>query len=638
MTVEKPVYRQDIDGLRAISVAAVVAFHLQAPFASGGFIGVDVFFVISGYLITGILYREQQKGKLSLASFFERRVRRIFPALFVMLGVTSLVAAFVLLPPDFESFCKSLGAASLSVANIHLYSEAGYFNEASELKPLLHTWSLAVEEQFYLLWPLLLIVLRKWSRLGLIAGVGVLWLASFAANVIWLEGLPDAVFYLLPFRAWELLTGSLLALGSASLPVTRWSNWIGLVGLLLIGSSAALLDSSGSFPGWAALLPNAGAAMVIYGGSLPNGLVSRILSLRPLVYLGRVSYSLYLWHWPLWSLLVYYSPNPITAPQRVGVAVASLISAALSWRFVEQPFRGHEAAPTNRVRVFGGAVTVIAFACVAAALGIVSEGWPGRFAPHVQRYARLLDKEQYFSSYDRGGCFLDYDQGARDYDTKKCAAFSSRDKTRVLLFGDSYAANLYPGLTAVPDLEVRQLTATSCRPLTGESRRCTDIQEHFFRKVLKRSTADVVVVSGFWDGRYEPLGRRLFEQRLTQMLTRLRRSGKVVVLVGQTPIFHKPVALTLAMRSRLHAQELHGASLRPRDAKALNASLKRVAKACKVRFFDPYAAACRGKECPVVKNQEVFHWDTGHMTEQGSRYYARKLESLLHARQSPHTR
>jgi len=328
-------YRPDIDGLRAVAVRAVVAFHAYAPAAPGGFVGVDIFFVISGYLITSLLAREIDGGTYSTWRFYERRLRRIAPASLVVCAVAAVAAALIYVPSEFELFGESLTASLLIHANIFFYKESGYFAAPEDVMPLLHIWSLSVEEQFYVFFPIVLVLLSKWRIRT--PGIFVLFAASFVASCVAVVMSPDAAFYLAQYRAWELLTGSLLALRVVPSPGRRAADVASWVGGALIAFSIWGLSSRSAFPGWNAAFPCLGAALLIYAG--PQAMLNRWLSTAPAVGVGLISYSLYLWHWPLLAFGAAIAMRPLH-PQEAAVAVAlAFLLAWLSYRFVETPFR-----------------------------------------------------------------------------------------------------------------------------------------------------------------------------------------------------------------------------------------------------------------------------------------------------------
>ena len=336
---EKTDYRADIDGLRALAVTLVIVFHAWPAALSGEFVGVDVFFVISGYLITGIISSEIETGRFTIVSFYERRVRRILPALIVVLSITSFLAWRLLASEPFLNFAMSAVAAIFFSSNVYFWNESGYFAPEAGQTPLLHTWSLGIEEQFYILFPIALVialrVFRKTNAVLLLAATVSL---SFALSVLWGSRHPSANFFLAPTRAWELLLGAILALSSEHLERYKGGrltcSTIGACGLGLILTSASAFSKSTTFPGFAALAPTLGTLLVI-GSGRKGSYVRSLLSFKPLVALGLISYSLYLWHQPLFAFARVSSlthPGPL---DYVMLSVLSLGLAAITWRFVE---------------------------------------------------------------------------------------------------------------------------------------------------------------------------------------------------------------------------------------------------------------------------------------------------------------
>ena len=396
-------YRADVDGLRAIAVALTIAFHLDKSGAlRGGFVGVDVFFVISGFLITGLLLRELRasardaaagrRGSFSLLAFWERRVRRIVPALTTLVALVLAGGFLILLPGDYRQMGRSalwtLGAAS----NVFFLDNTGYFDAAATSMPLLHTWSLGVEEQFYLVWPLLLLLVFRLCR-GRTAWIGAVLLvvvgASFAFNVTTVRTEPKAAFFLLQSRAWELGAGGLLALCPA-LPRGRVTGWIAellpVAGLALIARAATALSSDQPYPGWDGLLPVAGAMLIVHESGRRT-LARRLLSLRPLVFVGRISYSLYLLNWPLivyWRL--YTNGTRLTSTASAVLTAVSVVLAAMSWRWIEQPFR-RPGLP--RRTVFTRAALAAGCVAIAAWAVVATDGVASRLPENVRELGDL---------------------------------------------------------------------------------------------------------------------------------------------------------------------------------------------------------------------------------------------------------
>jgi peptidoglycan/LPS O-acetylase OafA/YrhL len=373
-----PEYRADIDGLRAIAILPVVFFHAGFGFAQGGFVGVDVFFVISGYLITSLIHREMIAGEFSLVRFYERRVRRLFPALFAVIAACAAVATWLLLPQDLRYFGGSLFATTLFSSNIFFWLEAGYFDVAAERKPLLHTWSLAVEEQFYLLFPLFLLLALRYLPRRLFAVTGGVTVVSLLASEWMLRNSDSAAFYLAPFRAWELGLGACLALIAPQARYgIRQAEAFAWLGLALIAASVAAFSWRTPFPGLHALVPAVGAALVIWSGSGASTHAGRILGARPLVFTGLISYSLYLWHWPLLVFARHFAIRELTTAERLGVLLVSVALAIASWRFIERPFRGRHGILPRR-RLFQLAAVTMVFLCAVGLAGVARSGWPQR--------------------------------------------------------------------------------------------------------------------------------------------------------------------------------------------------------------------------------------------------------------------
>ena len=374
-------YRPDIDGLRALAVVPVLLFHAEVPGFSGGFVGVDIFFVISGYLITRIILRDLSLERFSIWSFIERRVRRILPALYIVMVACIPAAWFLMLADDFENFGQSTLATVVSANNVLLWLTSGYWGTSSEFKPLLHTWSLGVEEQFYLGYPLLLLVLSKFRRSATAWVIATVWIASIVSAQVLLDRAPSAVFLLLPFRMFELLTGALLAWweigrpGSEDRAVPRGASWLCMAGFTAICTSVVCFDDTSAVPGYAALLPVAGAAALIACGNNKSP-VRWLLVCKPVVGLGVISYSLYLWHQPLIAFFRMSCPNPPSPFVQALVALAAIPLAWASCRWVEKPFR--DPRYFSRKAVF---LLAILFGVALGGVGLVIDhegGFPNR--------------------------------------------------------------------------------------------------------------------------------------------------------------------------------------------------------------------------------------------------------------------
>ncbi|MFT8246080.1 acyltransferase family protein [Roseomonas sp. BN140053] len=616
-----PSYRPDIDGLRAVAVVAVVLFHCGVPGFSGGYVGVDVFFVISGYLITGHLAAEIAGGRLSILRFYERRIRRIVPALFVTLLLTWLAAAVLLLPPYLLETSRSLVAAALSVSNIYFWRAANYFAVDSSFQPLLHTWSLSVEEQFYLFIPVLMALAAPLLRARWVVLFASLCAASFALSVYATTTFSTANFFLLPTRAWELGLGSLLA--TTPLPRIlrrRTAELAGIAGLLLILAPVVLFTEATPFPGINALYPCLGSMLLIHVGRSARSSVTVLLSTPPFVALGLISYSLYLVHWPIISLLRYRAVGMLDTSQVVMVLAASLVLATLSWRFVEQPFRRPSPALTQR-RVLLGGVGAIGVACLVGLVGIGARGFPARFPDFTEQ--AITGNEQWMP--DR--CFFLSHRDPRRWSPLDCTRVATGPH-RVLLWGDSFAAQYVPGLVAQADTlraTVIQYTAAGCLPLLSSAAyaqiRCQAFNGRVL-DILREQRIDTVLIAGRWSGMK---GR--FEE-LAATLATLDRQGVRTVMIGQSPEFPADVqVLSFLKGSRADDAVNRWPVLFSPD---LNQDLAGVAG--RHRFVDPMSELCTGPLCTYQERGTFLFEDFAHYSVAGSIRVVRSLlgpETLL---------
>lgn len=465
-TLDRPAsaYRADIDGLRALAVLPVLFFHARIPGFAGGFTGVDIFFVISGYLITGVLRDDLDGARFSLVSFYERRVRRIIPAMAVMLGASLVAALWLDLPGELVSFADSLAATGMFASNIHFWRETGYFDPGGHTKPLLHTWSLAVEEQFYIVFPLLLVALTRWWRPHRATILLALAVLSFAFSVWGVAHMPTATFYLLPTRGWELLLGALLALDAVPPIRSRVARELcSALGVLSIAAGVIALDARSPFPGVHAMLPCLGAAGVIVGGRIPGGRLSAIIGSRPLVAVGLVSYSLYLWHWPLLVFARAVSPDGLSITMRLTILAIAGVIAWGSWRFVERPFRGTQGIGSRR-HMFALAA-VATFLIVAAGIGgHRAEGWPGRLPARVRALAAFSQRSD-DPAFER--CFAWLKNAVPP---EHACSYGASTAPTVALWSDSHGAPLVPVLgeaLARRGEAVRFLGKAGCPPIFG---------------------------------------------------------------------------------------------------------------------------------------------------------------------------
>ena len=496
----------------------VMNFHAFPNALPGGFIGVDVFFVISGFLITGIITRELELGRFSLVEFYNRRIRRIFPALIVVLSVTLALGWFWMLPSAFAQLGSDSFASAAFLANIALWLQSGYFDVESAKKPLLHLWSLGIEEQFYLFWPLLLMLATRF-RMSIIAMAAMLGIASFMLNVALIGSNPIAAFYLPFTRAFELLAGAVLAFGWINVdPSGAASNRRAWIGVVLIAVAAVMLDSHRAFPGGWAVLPVAGSVLLL---SAPAAWVNRVaLASPPLVWIGLISYPLYLWHWPLLVFGGIIKFRPLTLLERDLILIASVLLSWATYRFVEIPFRF--GLPSRR-KLFslGAGMAMVAIAGFAVIWG---RGFDFRLPPEIRAMASVRTESLKFRI---GECLLDLSHQTAFADT--CVERDRRPL--VLMWGDSTAGALLPGLRKAQETRnfgVAQLTSNSCIPALNadivSTPNCRAMNDRVFA-LVRQIKPDIVLLHGTW-------GQHLDNVAETVVALKRETNARVVVLGG----------------------------------------------------------------------------------------------------------
>ncbi|WP_203158743.1 acyltransferase family protein [Methylobacterium aquaticum] len=617
-------YQPDIDGLRAVAVLAVILYHAGLVWIPGGFVGVDVFFVISGYVITRGLLREAAGGGIGLAAFYARRIRRILPALTATLAVTSLAAWWILLPPQFEDYAGSAAASALSVANLYFWRASGYFDAAALYRPLLHTWSLSVEEQFYLVLPVSLLLALRLRLRPLLWPFALAALLSLGLSLYAGRAAPTANFYLLPTRAWELLAGTLLAMAppARTMPAPALRRIAGLAGLALILAPSLLYTEATPFPGAGALPPCLGTALLIRlgEGQGPRGAATRLLAAPPLVAIGLISYSAYLVHWPLIVLGRIALMRDFTTPETVAVIGATLLLAALSYRFIERPFR-HPPSPARRMRpVFAGGLLATLVMAGLGWAGATSGGLPGRFPDF--RLRPVAGSE----TWNHRTCFLFADQSWQAWDPEGCVRTRAKDGL-VLLWGDSFAAHYVPGLIRHADRlpgRLVQYTAAGCRPVLGTNSHvlphCRAFNDNALALIRRLGIRDVVLAAR-WGAQRD----RALPERLRETVAQVMALGARIHVVGQSPEFPLDPAF-LAYHQRRDPPEDAG-RWRPVEGLHLNHAL-RAALPAGAAFVDPAAALCAGGTCPFARGETFFYADTGHLSSAGA---ALAVERFLEA-------
>jgi peptidoglycan/LPS O-acetylase OafA/YrhL len=623
-------YRADIDGLRALAVLATCAFHAGIPGFGGGFVGVDVFFVISGYLTARAIGERLLAGDFSVSGFYERRARRILPAALVMFAGCALTSLLVVPPKLLRDFGATLSGALGFASNVVLWwKSANYFDAPNEWNPLLHTWSLAVEEQYYLLFPLFFWFIFRLRVRARFVSTALVAAASLGLGVWATAHAPTAAFYLLPARAWELLAGALLALAAQpSLATPRaalWSGAASALGLGLVLASLLGFNRELPVPGLLALVPCLGAGLLLHFGRGRQSFVQGLLAFPPLPFVGKLSYSLYLWHWPLLVFAQKYRVFGLSAGLARPVALAaSLPLAWLSWRWVEQPFRSN-ALRWTRPRFWSASAVASTLLGLSSALIIRSGGWPSRFpglsAVSLARQGEGDARESNAPTRD-SRCFL---TRASDWEEGACWLNRGPEKA-ALLWGDSFAAHYAEGFVRhrSSQLAVLEYTSPQCPPIIGyeaASRpECAEINRNAVT-ILSHEHISTVILVANWRAYFKR--RKLAESDLGATVDALRRAGLTVVLVGQSPVF------SFAYPDE-YFYETYGASPGTGEYSApvdldpsLNARLSRSAHADV--FFDPLALWCNGASCRFKQAGRYLFVDQGHYSRFGSELAAAAL-------------
>jgi peptidoglycan/LPS O-acetylase OafA/YrhL len=609
-------YRPDIDGLRAVAVVLVVLFHAFPEAMPGGFVGVDIFFVISGFLITGIVARELSSGRFSLLTFYSRRIRRIFPALIVVLCVTLVLGWLWMLPAAYAQLSSDVFASAAFLANIALLLQSGYFDIESARKPLLHLWSLGIEEQFYLFWPLLLMLVAR-ARLNLLAVAAVIGIASFLLNVALIGSHPVATFYLPFTRAFELLAGAALACGWSRIGQGEGaSNARALAGTVLIALAAALLNVHRAFPGWWALLPVVGSALLL---SAPNAWGSRhLLSNRAMVGTGLISYPLYLWHWPLLVFFAIIKFGPLTLLERGLIVGLSFVLAWATWRFVEMPLRFGGLA-RRRVAVLSAAMMAIA---AAGAVVVQGHGFDFRLPGEIRDMAHVPTQSAKWRIHE---CLLDLSR-----ETEFAPDCVERNRRPLLLvWGDSTAGALMPGLRKAQethDFGLAQFTSTSCIPALHADVAGVPNCRAMNDKVLglvREIRPDIVLLHGTWEK---------YLDQVADTVAAVKQTGARVVVLGPVPGWKRGLP-----NEFLRYFMLHHALIPQRYKGALTSNgYDAVMRARLVRegaeFISAWDALCDADGCLTRtgdKASDISTSDQVHLTEGGSSFLVRSIIDAL---------
>jgi len=642
-------YRADIDGLRAVAVSAVVLFHAFPDILPGGFVGVDIFFVISGYLISLIIFKEIKNKNFSFMQFYSRRIRRIFPALLLVLASCYGAGYLVLFPIDFRHLGIEIASSAAFIQNFFLWSESSYFY-LPETHPLLHLWSLGVEEQFYIIWPFLLWVAYK-TKLKLLWFICLITSISFISNIYDLAVLYDqtAAFYSPFSRFWELMLGSLLAysqIHSSKLwlrdycrtkfnlsTISHLTHGLTILGLFLILLSLFLFNQRSNFPGWLALLPTLGAMFIITAGE--NAYFNRRLLANPiLVQIGLISYPLYLWHWPVLFFANVISSDPLTKYQKILVIILSIVLAYFTYILIEKPIRFGKHVAIK--------ITILTILMVAVGyLGLNTfqrNGLSFRFPADVIEKAELVpDRFDEHTRVDQ--CFLlstntFTNDGLCDGDPKKPTIF---------LWGDSHAAALYPGfknLTLQKDVNIAQYTAATCAPIISNDSnaldhdRCSTINTQVIKRI-ETSQPMIVILHASWDrslGSDSNKSTLALESTIDHIKNVSPKSS--IVIIGAVPRWNQSATL-LYLKKQIHSPQSIN-SVQYSSIASINTSLDRdllaLANKKSIIYISALDNLCKGNQCLLKVgrlNGDIIASDDAHFTPSGSIYFVNAIKHKI---------
>lgn len=628
-------YRPDIDGLRAIAVLFVLGYHVFPKSIKGGFIGVDIFFVISGYLISGIILNNLEKDTFTFSDFFKRRIRRIYPVLLSVLITSFVLGWFFLMPKEFYELNKHILGGVGFVANFTLWSDSGYFDSLPELKPLMHLWSLGVEEQFYLIWPLLLWTFWK-QKLRLLPIILFILVSSFLINVFFIKSKPETVFYFPITRFWELLVGSILAYYSQkktfSLSI-KTANLLSILGLLFIFIAAGKVNKHSSFPGWWAVLPTLGTAFLI--SSKNSWINSNVLSLKFLVWIGLISYPLYLWHWPIISFTYYTIGELPYKLDRIGIIVFSFFVSWFSYRFIESPIR------------FGKSTKIVPSLLMTSILiGIISmaaflqKGIPARMEKEMaalpKELQEMLDPNYggyIAANWREHSCFLAKGEDAEQF-KKDCMDVNR--KPNLFIWGDSHAAALYSGFKlfqSKKDFGIAQYTASACPPILNWqgniNKHCSEINNFIFQKIQEAKPETVILHASWSWNEYDA-------KAIVNTLDALKKIGiKRIIIMGQSPTWKEKVPSNIISFYKVFGRVPNSYTdfglIEVNEAANSDKLLSDISAKYNVEFISIFKTLCSDRGCLLSTGdiRNVSSLDQGHLSVSAAEFVIKEVEDKI---------
>ena len=623
-------YRAEIDGLRALAVLPVILFHAGFEWFSGGFVGVDVFFVISGYLITTIIISEMAEGKFSIVNFYERRARRILPALFFVMAACLPFAWLWLTPNDLKDFGQSLVAVSTFSSNILFWLESGYFDTAAELKPLLHTWSLAVEEQYYILFPIFLMLTWQLGVKWVLILLSVVFLLSLGVAQWGAYNKPSAAFFLLPTRGWELLVGVFAAFYlkyNTHLKSLFLNQILSLLGFGMITYSIIAFDKTTPFPSLYALIPTIGTGLLILC-AVPKTFVYKLLSLKFIVGIGLISYSAYLWHQPLLAFARNKVLGDVAELHLIILCITSLLMAWFSWRFVEKPFRNKNQTTRKFILSYACMGQVIfsligvfffikdgSFENTVSVNPSINKGniGPNNFMSYMEVNSVLCKDKELIKNAEIWGGFI------------RCKQ-TSQQQPSIALFGNSHAEHLFVGLAASLKEDLVYLTYVG-GPFVGSKN-----HSYLINHIINNKEIDTVIYSFDWPYYYALLGEKVFKEKVRRTLLEFNRANKKLILVSSSPIFTFDAKHCYYYLKFNQSKNKCSISLSEfESSRSYFPVIKQLTNELNIELLDPSVLFCNQLECNMIQNNTILYRDNNHFNIDGSIMVGRFIaeESVL---------
>jgi peptidoglycan/LPS O-acetylase OafA/YrhL len=653
-------YRSDIDGLRGVAVIPVILFHIDIGLFTGGYVGVDVFFVISGFLIANILLSDIREDRFSVIRFYERRIRRIFPALFGVLIFSTIAAYFIKFPNDLESFGESLLYTALFSSNYYFMSEGGYFAAPAETMPLLHMWSLSVEEQFYILFPIFLYAMMRYYNKWRAYIVLFLIFMSASYSIYLVSHFPDDAFFSTLSRGWQLLLGAALSILARKSPINqRLAELLSFLGLSLILYCVFFYSSTTPFPGSAALLPCVGTALIIFAGKNNSCAVNRILSTNLFRFPGLISYSLYLWHWPVLVFYGMYSLEPLSALEKVFLLVCVGLISWASWKYIELPFRSRQLLARQKP-LFAVGAGVMLISAICGGVLVVSEGLPQRYSPTLNR---ILATENDEPTNEQMAC--KNMRRADGFEFRVCPVGKNVNATAtVVVWGDSHAKALLPAIESSASRFGKNgvyIGRGGCLSLFGAHQirqgkdRCIQNAEAFLAYITEHPEIEQVIVISRWamyamgepyrnemgntvyirDKETEELSleenKRVFARAFRRTMDTLSGLGKKIAVVAQVPAteWHIP-KIVARLTSRQADMDLRPASKDYQERQSFVADvMEDVRERYPFAIINPHEEMCDSKYCKVFDNDLPIYRNSSHITQTFAITLSQLFDSLF---------